>query len=184
MAIKSQEKRKLKPALLKAQWRSKGGSHAAGRVWCTLLTASVRLSSCVCPPHHHLVTWCNVQELSCSTHIIRKMPPQSAVQERLVGSSCVCRPMGPSRRPRELHTTTRRTTKHTAKATLHLEGGHRPTFHTGYTCDGERGRGLSGSSPDTLYAGDVRRVCGDVALQFLNAPRHFGQRLQGDLARD
>lgn len=50
-----------------------------------------------------------------STHIMKKMPPQSAVQERLVGSTLEFRPTGPSRRPSTLHTTTRRTREHTVK---------------------------------------------------------------------
>lgn len=54
---------------------------------------------------------------------MKKTPPQSAVQERLVGSWCARRPMGPSRRPRKLHATTRRTAQHKARLTLHLEGG-------------------------------------------------------------
>lgn len=98
------------------------------------LLCTVKLPLCMCPPPpnyyfhtKHLVeaAWLDnnlvhVKELSCSTHIMKKMPPQSAVQERLVGSSLACRPMGPSRRPRRLHTTTRRTRKHTVKPTLHL----------------------------------------------------------------
>lgn len=109
--IKSQEKMKLKPALLKdvqiKRWIKCNGM---GMVHSEI--GSLHLA------HSNLV---RVKELSCSTHIMKKMPPQSAVQERLVGSSCVCRPIGPSRRPRKLHTTTRRTTKHTAKVTLHLK---------------------------------------------------------------
>lgn len=98
-------------------------------VWCT-----VKSLLCICPPRpnpdfhtRHLVegTWLeinlvHVKELSCSTHIMKKVPPQSAVQERLVGSLWALRPMGPSRRPRTLHTTTRRTRQHTIKLTLHL----------------------------------------------------------------
>lgn len=65
---------------------------------------------------------------SCySTHIMKKTPPQSAVQERLVGSTLEFRPIGPSRRPSTLHTTTRRTTQHTPKAPFHL-GTHGHTL--------------------------------------------------------
>lgn len=92
-----------------------------GMEWC-----KVKWVLCICPPpplphaDFHPGIRVRVKEWSCSTHIMKKTPPQSAVQERLVGSSCAFRPMGPSKRPRKLHTTTRRTTKHTAKQTLHL----------------------------------------------------------------
>lgn len=52
---------------------------------------------------------------------MRKVPPQSAMQERFVGSALGVRPKGPRTRPRTLHTTTRRTTQHMAMHTLHLE---------------------------------------------------------------
>lgn len=54
------------------------------------------------------------------THIMRKMPPQSEVQERLVGSTLGERPRGPIIRPRMLLATTRRTRQHRATPTLHL----------------------------------------------------------------
>lgn len=56
-----------------------------------------------------------------STHIMRKMPPQFAVQERFIGSSFGFRPRGPRTKPRTLHTTTRRTTQHRVTHTLHLK---------------------------------------------------------------
>lgn len=51
---------------------------------------------------------------------MKKMPPQSAMHERLVGSALGERPRGPTTRPRKLHTTTRRMTQQMATHTLHL----------------------------------------------------------------
>lgn len=69
------------------------------------------------------------EKISSSTHIMRKVPPQLAVQERFVGSALDFRPGGPRTRPRRLHTTTRRTTQHTIKHTPHLEKhAHMVTF--------------------------------------------------------
>lgn len=61
------------------------------------------------------------EDISSGTHIMRKMPPQSAVQERLVGSALDFRPIGPRSRPKRLHTTTRRTAQHRIRHTSHLE---------------------------------------------------------------
>lgn len=52
---------------------------------------------------------------------MKKVPPQSAVQERFVGFSFGFRPIGPRARPRRLHTTTRRTKQHRTTHTAHLE---------------------------------------------------------------
>lgn len=67
------------------------------------------------------------------THIIRNVPPQSAVQERFVGSVLERRPSGPKTRPRRLHSTTRRTTQQMTKHTPHLEKQrHEVTFGSKY----------------------------------------------------
>lgn len=54
-------------------------------------------------------------------HIMKKTPPQSAMHERLVGSTLDERPIGPRTRPRRLHRTTRRTTQQMHTHTLHLK---------------------------------------------------------------
>lgn len=54
------------------------------------------------------------------TYIMKKVPPQSAVQERSMGSTFGCRPRGPRTRPRRLHSTTSRTTQDTIRNTIHL----------------------------------------------------------------
>lgn len=55
------------------------------------------------------------------THIMKKVPPQSAVQERSVGSEFGRRPRGPRSRPRRLHSTTKRTTQDTIRNIVHLD---------------------------------------------------------------
>lgn len=104
--MKSHEKRKLKPAPLQPHPGQRSNKmQGRERGWCS-------------PPPHVAETNPTQQ---ASTHIMRKVPPQSDVPERAEGFALGVRPRGPRTRPRKLHTTTRRTTLHTATQTPHLK---------------------------------------------------------------
>lgn len=102
--MKSQENRKLSPAPLHTQIR---WDHSFTR----LLLLRARASLMPMFAHTH----------SDSTYAMRKVPPQSAVLDRSVGSSFGLSPTGPKNRPRRLHTTTRRTEQLRIIHTPHLE---------------------------------------------------------------
>lgn len=151
--MNSQPKRKLKPAPLQPHPGQRSNQSSGGKaMW---------LKSIWQP----------------STHIMRKMPPQSAVQERFVGSALDVRPRGPRTRPRRLHTTTRRTTAHRSTYTAHLEK------HTHTMTDLWLFLALitpmrlahPGFLPNILSSLEHRRDPDDFSLHLVQSPRHVGQ---------
>lgn len=121
-----------------------------------------------------------------NAHIMRKMPPQFAVEERFVGASFGFRPSGPRIKPRRLHTTTRRTTQHTATHVHHLKKrAHVMTCIVGISATDRAGLH---SLPDILGVLELWQEPVDCFLCVVQCGRHSAQSRQrealGELGAD